>query len=129
MTSPSTPLKPVYITTVACAALGAIYGIFGIHPSLLPVLFITLAPLISVVFWVQNDARLYRLSTIQDFGLFVYLLWPVLVPWYVIKTRGVRAWTLIFLLLAAIVAPLVLTLFAAFFHDFATYIARHYGRT
>ena len=129
MTTPSTPLKPVYITTVACCAIGATYGVFGIPPSLLPVLFITLAPVISVVFWVQNDARLYRLSTIQDFGLFVYLLWPALVPWYVINTRGVRAWTLILILLAAIVAPLVVTLFAALLHDVATYVAKHYRGT
>ena len=124
MTQPLASLKPVYVTTVVCSALGAVYGLLGIDPSPLPVLFISLAPVVSVVVWVQNDARRQRLSTIQDWGLFVYLFWPVLVPWYVITTRDHRAWTLALILLGAAVAPLVLTLVAALWHDLARYYLR-----
>jgi hypothetical protein len=129
MTRPSAPLKPVYVTSVACSAIGAAYGLLGIRPSPLPVVFIVVAPLVSVVLRVQNDAPFYRFSTIQDFGLFVYLLWPILVPWYVIRTRGAHAWSLALLLLGVVVAPLVVTLFAAFLHDVATYVATHYHGT
>jgi hypothetical protein len=117
MTQPAAPLKSVFVTTVAASSLAAIYGLTGVRPSPVPSLFLTFAPLISVIFWIQNDARFHRLATIQDLGLFVYLLWPVLVPWYVIKTRGRRAWSLALLLLAAVFAPLVLTLAAALWHD------------
>src|SRR5438309_354548 len=110
MTEPSAPLKSVFVTTVAASTVAVIYGLMGVQPSPLPALFLAFAPLISVIFWVQSDARFHRLATIQDLGFFVYLLWPVLVPWYVIKTRGTRAWTLALLLLGAVVAPLILGL-------------------
>ncbi len=119
MTSPSTPLGSVYFTSGACAAIGGIYGFLGIPPSPLPITTIALAPVVSVVLWVQNDARHHGLSTVHDFGLLVYLLWPVLVPWYVLKTRGVRAWSLALLLLTAAVAPLVVAVLTAFLHDIA----------
>ena len=102
---------------MAASTVAVIYGLMGVQPSPLPALFLAFAPLISVIFWVQSDARFHRLATIQDLGFFVYLLWPVLVPWYVIKTRGTRAWRLALLLLAAVVAPLILGLAAALWHD------------
>jgi hypothetical protein len=117
MTEPSTPLKSVFVTTVAACTVGVIYGLAGVRPSPLPALFLAFAPLISVILWVQNDARLHRLATIHDLGFFAYLLWPVLVPWYVFKTRGARAWSLALLLLAAVVAPLILVVAAALWHE------------
>jgi len=117
MTERSAPLKSVFVTTVTASTVAVIYGLVGVQPSPLPTLFLTFAPLISVIFWVQSDARFHRLATIQDLGFFVYLLWPVVVPWYVIKTRGARAWSLALLLLGAVVAPLILGLAAALWHD------------
>ncbi len=126
MTQSSAPLKSVFVATVAASTIAVTYGLVGMHPSPLPALFMAFAPLISVIFWVQNDARFHRLAAIQDLGLFVYLLWPVLVPWYVIKTRGARAWTLALLLVAAVFAPLVLALAAAFWHDVARAVLRYW---
>src|SRR5256885_15014036 len=108
MTELSAPLKSVFVTTVAASTVAVIYGLMGVQPSPLPALFLAFAPLISVIFWVQSDARFHRLATIQDLGFFVYLLWPVLGPWDVIKTRGTRAWGLGLFLLAAGGAPLIL---------------------
>ena len=127
MVQPSTPLKSVYVTTAAASTVGVIYGLLGIPPSPLPFLFITLAALISVVSWVQRDAHLHHLAPIQDFGLFIYLLWPVLVPWYVVRTRGTRAWTLALLLLTMVLTPVATTLAAALCHDVARALLRHRG--
>ena len=124
MTQLTAPLTPVVVTTVACSTLGAVYGLLRILPSPLPILFITIAPLVSVVLWVQNDAGLHRLSTVHDWGLFVYLFWPVLVPMHVFKTRGSRGWTLALLLLAVVPAPLVVALAGALAHDLAKYFLR-----
>ena len=30
----------------------------------------------------------------QDWGLFLLLAWPVVIPWYAFKTRGRRGWRL-----------------------------------
>src|SRR5438094_10448142 len=114
MTEPSAPLKSVFVTTVAASSVAVIYGLVGVQPSPLPTLFLTFAPLISVIFWVQSDARFHPLATIQDLGFFVYLLWPVVFPWYVIKTCGARAWGLVFLLLAVLVARVIVGLVSGF---------------
>jgi len=66
---------------------------------------VALGPLVSVVLWTQNDARARRMATVQDWGLFVYLLWPILVPWHIVQTRGRGAWPLALRLCGAIVAP------------------------
>lgn len=122
MSQLSTPLKPVYVTTVTSSALGAAYGFLGIEPSALPELFIRLASLVSVVLWVEDDARLRQFSSIQDWGMFVFLFWPLLVPWYVFKTRGTRAWTLALVLLGAAVAPGVENGMAALWRDMARHV-------
>ena len=109
----SAPLRPVYSTVVTCGAVGAVYGLLGVRPPTVIVVLLCMAPMVSVGFWVQNDAPVRRVSLVNDWGLFVYLFWPILVPWYVIKTRGGRAWTFALLLLAAVVTPVVLTLAAA----------------
>jgi hypothetical protein len=119
MTQSSAPLKSVFVTTVATSTVAVIYGLLGVHPSPLPALIMAFAPLISVIVWVQSDARFHRFATIQDLGLFVYLLWPVVLPWYVIKTRGARAWTLALLLVGAVFAPRVFALAGALWHDVA----------
>ena len=116
MTEQSAPLKPLYVTTVTCATLAAVYGLAGMEPSPLPLLFISVGPLISVVLWLQNDARLHRFATVHDWGLLAYLLWPVLVPWYVFKTRGTQAWRMSLALLGAVFAPIAIFAAAAVWH-------------
>jgi hypothetical protein len=107
MTEQSASLKSVYVTMATCATFAAAYGLAGLELSPLPILFITAGPLVSVVIWLQNDARLRRFATVHDWGLLAYVLWPVLVPWYVFKTRGTRAWRMSLGLLAAVLAPSV----------------------
>jgi hypothetical protein len=37
---------------------------------------------------VQKDARRAGIGGIQDWGYFLLLAWPVVIPWYAAKTRG-----------------------------------------
>jgi membrane-bound acyltransferase YfiQ involved in biofilm formation len=105
MATQAASLKPVFVTTAAAGAIAALYGLFGVHPSPVPEIFLLVAPLVSVVFWTQNDARLRRTAFIQDWGFFIYLLWPILVPGYVFKTRGWGAWRFALGLLGVVLAP------------------------
>src|SRR5712691_10352219 len=116
VTAQAASLKPIYVTTATCGTLAAVYGLAGLRPSPLPLLFINLGPLISVILWLQNDARVRHVSTVHDFGFFAYLVWPVFVPWYVIKTRGAQAWGMGGWLLGAIVAPLLLRIMGGVWH-------------
>jgi len=52
-------LKPVYVTTVVCSALGAVCGLLGIDPSVLPVLFLVL----TLVAALWHDLARYYLRT------------------------------------------------------------------
>ena len=41
--------------------------------------------------WVAADARSRKCSLYYDFGFFILFAWPVVLPCYLFKTRGHRA--------------------------------------
>lgn len=43
--------------------------------------------------WMRRDSRLQNIPWIYDMGMFLYMIWPFIMPYYLIKTRG--AWGLI----------------------------------
>ncbi len=45
---------------------------------------------ISTIFWAYNDAGRKDFERPFDFGLFIYVFWPIVFPWYLIKTRGIE---------------------------------------
>ena len=40
--------------------------------------------------WLQGDIKRGREWCVWDLGLFLFLAWPVLVPFYLLRTRGAR---------------------------------------
>jgi hypothetical protein len=107
------PLKIVYITAAFCAAVAALYTLAEIEPSPVVTLFVALAPSLAVIMWLQRDARSAHLSLVHDWDLFLWLAWPVLLPWYAFKTRGRRGWVLILKLVALVCAPWLASFAAA----------------
>ena len=47
-----------------------------------------IAFLITTVFWAYYDADRGDFNKPFDFGLFIYVFWPIAFPWYLVKTRG-----------------------------------------
>jgi hypothetical protein len=43
--------------------------------------------------WLYRDSRLRSTPWIYDMGMFLYILWPFIMPYHLIKTRG--AWGLL----------------------------------
>ena len=41
--------------------------------------------------WIRDDSRKRHFAWVYDLGFFLYLAWPVVAPYYLFKTRGVRA--------------------------------------
>jgi len=41
--------------------------------------------------WVASDARARRRSLCYDFDTFIFFAWPIALPYYLFRTRGVRA--------------------------------------
>jgi hypothetical protein len=81
-------LRTAKITAAFAALAGALYSIADTEPSPGVLLFFSFGPLIAVITWLQKDARRAGIGGIQDWGYFLLLAWPVLIPWYAAKTRG-----------------------------------------
>ena len=104
---PTVPGRYVYVTSVGCAVVAGGYTLIQAEP--LPIVAIAMywAPLLAVVMWLQHDARRTRLAGLQDWGFFLWLAWPFLIPWYALKTRGRAGWGLVGRLALLVFAPLL----------------------
>jgi hypothetical protein len=47
-------------------------------------------------YWLNKDNQRYKIAWVFDMGFFLYLAWPLIVPFYLFKTRGVKALRIIF---------------------------------
>ena len=41
--------------------------------------------------WFSRDSKVYKVKWAYDMGFFLYLSWPVLIPFYLFKTRGLSS--------------------------------------
>jgi hypothetical protein len=44
----------------------------------------------AVGWWLRNDSHRRGVLSVYDLGFFLYLAWPIVMPYYLIKTRGVK---------------------------------------
>lgn len=44
----------------------------------------------AVGWWLRTDSRRRGVFCVYDLGLFLYLAWPILMPYYLLKTRGAK---------------------------------------
>ena len=88
-------MRVAVLTAVTCSLAVAIYTATGIQPAPLVETLVTFAPLIVVFLWVEKDAWRTGVGAVQDLGLFLWLAWPVVIPWYAFKSRGRRGWRLL----------------------------------
>jgi hypothetical protein len=47
-----------------------------------------IAKVLSVFYWIRRDSRSKGLRIPYDVGLFVFLVWPLPLSWYLIYSRG-----------------------------------------
>lgn len=88
-------LRKPQFTALFCSAVAAVYAVAGLEPSGLVKLLVNAAPLVSVILWLQKDCRRTGTTSIQDWGMLVWLAWPVVIPWYVLQSRGRAGWALL----------------------------------
>lgn len=53
-------------------------------------------------YWLDVDSREKRTLRVWDMGFFLYVAWPFILPYYLVKTRGIKR-TLLTLLLITVV--------------------------
>jgi len=87
-------LRVAKLTAAFCSLAAAVYAAAQGEPSPAVALFLSSGPLLAVIIWLQKDARRTRVGTVQDWGYFLLLAWPAVIPWYAFKTRGRSGWRL-----------------------------------
>ena len=43
-----------------------------------------------IAYWLNVDSRERQIPRVWDLGFFLFLAWPVIVPYYLVKTRGIK---------------------------------------
>ncbi len=57
----------------------------------------------AVGWWLRTDSRKRGVAVIYDLGFFLYIAWPVVMPYYLVKTRGAKGVLVILGFIAAYV--------------------------
>lgn len=70
-------------------AHGAYLGAQLEFPAAVTLLF-TVGMLWAVGWWLRTDSRRRGVLSVYDLGFFLYLAWPIVMPYYLIKTRGAK---------------------------------------
>ena len=117
--SPDITLRAAKLAALFSSLVAAAYAASQIEPAPVVALFLSFGPLVAVIVWLQKDARRTGVGAVQDWGYFLLLAWPVVIPWYAFKTRGRAGWRLTVGLLgligAASISWIVVTYMAWYF--------------
>jgi hypothetical protein len=104
---PTLRLRLALTTAVFCSLAAALYVIANVEPAPIVGSFLTMGPALMTVLWLCQDARRRRIGAVTDLGFLLMVFWPIAIPWYVFKSRGLRGvLVLLGVLLLMFAAPL-----------------------
>ncbi|HEX8291432.1 MAG TPA: hypothetical protein VF570_06750 [Pyrinomonadaceae bacterium] len=86
----SSPTALLYLFLVVAQLAAGVYLARGAEP---PPAFSFLYPLgllWAVGWWMRDDSRGRGVGWVFDMGLFLYVAWPFVIPYYLLKTRGAK---------------------------------------
>lgn len=87
----TSPAALLCIFLVITQIISGIYLSRGIEPPPAYTLLHTLGFLWVIGWWLQKDSRKHGVKWVFDMGLFLYIAWPLIMPIYLFKMRGVKA--------------------------------------
>ena len=87
-------LRVAKLAALVCSLAAALYAGVQIEPSPMAALLLSGGPLVAVILWLQKDARRTGVGAVHDWGYFLWLAWPLVIPWYAFRTRGRSGWKL-----------------------------------
>ncbi len=102
------------LAAVFSSLAAAVYAATQTEPSPSIALFLSGGPLLAVILWLQKDAQRTGVGAVQDWGYFLVLFWPVVIPWYAFKTRGRSGWRLTLGLFGLVAAAYISWLVTAY---------------
>lgn len=94
MSEAGIPLTRVSLFSGACALFAMAYGVLELAPAPIMALLLVWGPAVAVTWWLAVDSKRTRVIDVFDAGFLFYLTWPVTLPWYAWRSRGLGGWTL-----------------------------------
>ena len=119
-------LNVAKLAALFSSVAAALYAATDVEPSPVVELLFSFGPLLAVILWLQKDARRTGVGAVQDWGYFLLLAWPIVIPWYAFKTRGRAGWALGLGLIALTISAYVTSLAVPWLIYFARYTAWYF---
>jgi hypothetical protein len=88
--STPTPLMRLSWIVAPSTVFALAYGLLGATPGPLMTCCVSVVPPFAVAAWLAADARVTQVGAVFDAGWLFAMTWPVAVPWYAVRTRGMR---------------------------------------
>ena len=86
----ASPTKLLYMYVAVVQIVSGFYLAGSIEPPPLFALLYALGFLWIIGWWLLKDSRKLGVEWVLDMGLFLYIAWPLIMPYYLLKTRGVK---------------------------------------
>lgn len=86
----ASPTVLLYVFLVVAQVASGIYWAAQMEPPPSFTLLYAFGFLWVVGWWLRKDSRKQGVAWALDMGLFLYVAWPVIVPFYLVKTRGAK---------------------------------------
>ena len=104
----ASPTSLLYVFLVVTQIVNGVYAAREAMPPPLYGLLYPIAFLWIVGWWMLKDSRKRGVGWVFDMGLYLFIAWPFVLPYYLFKTRGAKAFLLILAFVGVCVAALVL---------------------
>ncbi len=65
------------------------------------------AQLWIIGWWLRSDSRRFGIAWVYDYGFFLCIAWPIVTPYYLVKTRGAKGLLVILGFIAAYVGAAI----------------------
>lgn len=113
----TSPTGLLYLFVVLSQIVAGTYSASGVEPPASFTLISLFGFLWIIGWWLRVDSRRRGLSLVFDIGLFLYVAWPLILPYYFVKSRGIKGLLVILYFVAvyvgATIAGMVLYLLLA----------------
>lgn len=73
------------------AGANGLYAGLAVEPPASLAIGSTFSLFCAVAWWMRQDSQKRNFSWPLDMGLFLYIAWPLVLPYYMLKTRGAKA--------------------------------------
>ena len=85
-----TPTVLLYIFLTFVQIVSGVYAASGLEAPPLFTAVGFLGSLWLIGWWLQTDSRKREFRWAYDLGLLLFVAWPIVLPYYLLKTRGAR---------------------------------------